>query len=743
MSRYSSPVLSPTLLALAVMVSPPSSAREPGALEEVVVTAHHREYRLDSAEAALGLNLKLLETPAAVSVITEDLLKDQQVNNVDDALRNVAGVTKFKTGNGGEEKFSIRGFDASQSIYKDGARINNPLNASNIPSTETANIERIEVLKGPSALLYGQGEPGGIINYITKRPEIERGAGVELMYGSDSFKKVEFDATGGIGASETFAARIVGAYQDSDSFRDEVFRERLLLNPSLAWLPDRKTRVVLGYEYIDDEYTQDRGQVLQGNAVDGYSYGNLLDVDQFFGIPDWNRGTTAESSRVYLVASRQVVDGWRVEFDFNYTENQKTNVDSSPSFIGPNLTVVGAPGTEVANQVAIQPRKTEGEGETIRYNLKNEIEFSDGFGFAHRALVSFSYEDFSTESTSFRGDRNVHYDVVSGGYFTPDMGPASPGTEEVRIGDDIIFGLTNRGDSTNQDFDEYGINLLDYVAFDEHWAWLIGGRYSQYQDKLNDFDDDNLSLRTGLVYTLQPNLSFYLSYSEGYTNSAGRLGEGGDPIDAETSAAWELGGKWQLFDDQLLLTATLYDVEKQDVAYVANPNAPENEQYFGNIGTVASSGLELEAVGYITERWRVQAGYAYIDSEITDGGIGDFGSVFPEGNALPGIAEHNFNAFTFYELPLGPGFIGMGGGLYYQDEVYISTENRGTYDSWTQVDLAAYYKQGRWKLQFNASNITDEDYRLAQALTTSDSFAAVRVGTSAPRGYVASLAYEL
>ena len=131
-----------------------SEGGEKSVLEEVVVTAHQREYRLDSARSALGFDLKLIETPAAISVITEDLLKDQQVNNVDDALRNVAGVNKFKTGNGGEEKFSIRGFDASQSIYKDGARINNPLNASNIPSTESANIDRIEVLKGSSALLY-------------------------------------------------------------------------------------------------------------------------------------------------------------------------------------------------------------------------------------------------------------------------------------------------------------------------------------------------------------------------------------------------------------------------------------------------------------------------------------------------------------------------------------------------------------------------------------------------------------
>lgn len=256
---FSSSRLFQPLLICTLTASTQLATAEASRLEEVVVTAHHRDYRIDSADSAIGIDLKLLETPAAVSVITEDLLKDQQVNNVDDALRNVAGVTKFKTGNGGEEKFSIRGFDASQSIYKDGARINNPLNASNIPSTETANIERIEVLKGPSALLYGQGEPGGIINYFTKRPELSRGANIEVLYGSDSFKKAEFDATGALDDNERFAGRMVGAYEDTDSFRNEVFRKRLLLNPSLAWLPDERSKVVIGYEYIDDEYTQDRG----------------------------------------------------------------------------------------------------------------------------------------------------------------------------------------------------------------------------------------------------------------------------------------------------------------------------------------------------------------------------------------------------------------------------------------------------------------------------------------------------
>ncbi|MEM9624314.1 MAG: TonB-dependent receptor plug domain-containing protein, partial [Pseudomonadota bacterium] len=273
--------------------APPGASNQNDQIEELVVVAHARDYGNTTAQAAFGIDTELLKTPASISVINEDLLKDLQVNNVDEALRNVAGVTRFKTGNGGEEKFTIRGFDVSNSIYKDGAPINNGLNVSNVPSTETANIERIEVLKGPSAILYGEGEPGGIINYITKKPERERYSYIELLGGSDSFYKVEADTTGAFTQGSNWAYRIAGSYEDSENFRDEVTRQRLLLNPSIAYFSDN-TSVVIGLEYLDDDFTQDRGQVLDGDIITGYSYSNRLDDSQFFGVPGHNDQTTAE-----------------------------------------------------------------------------------------------------------------------------------------------------------------------------------------------------------------------------------------------------------------------------------------------------------------------------------------------------------------------------------------------------------------------------------------------------------------
>ena len=719
-------------------------------LEEIVVYGFSRDYLANKGQSsAVGLDLTQLETPAAISVISQDLLQDQQVNNVDDALRNVAGVTKFKTGNGGEEKFAIRGFDASQSIFKDGARINNALNASNIPSTETANIERIEVLKGPSALLYGQGQPGGIINYITKRPEFERQSSLELVAGRFDYYRVEGDTAGAIPTRDnTLAYRLVVAYEDSKSFRDEVARQRLLVHPTLAWTPNKRLAITLGYEYIDDDYTQDRGQVLDGNNVDGYFYSGRLNASQFFGIPDWNVNTVAQAKRFYAIADAQLADFWRIEATYANTETDKTNVDSSPFPLTPQGHVVGALGSRVENRVAIGARQTVGGGETSQVTVKNFLEFSDGLGFEHKILASYTLEDFTTVSESFRGDRPIFYNVATGRYFSA-FDPAealNPGFFQATSS--VGFALKSRGSRLNQKFEEQGINVLDYITLNERFAVLVGGRHSEFANTLAGFEDDDFSLRGGVVYTPRDKLSFYASYSEGYLPSGGLLDIDDRQIDAETARSYEAGVKLALRDERLLITAALFDVTQQGKPFVVNPFDANGEPTlsanlrFGNIGEIQTEGFELEIAGQITHTWRLQGGYAYIDSTITAGGSSRFGAFFKKGNRIGGIARHNFNVFTFYEWQLAQGELGIGGGVFAIGDVFVSEENRAQYAGWTQVDLASFYKRGHWKVQLNVANLFDADYRQAQFGSSRDAFAAIRVGTSAPRTVIGSIAFE-
>ncbi|MEM9385019.1 MAG: TonB-dependent receptor [Pseudomonadota bacterium] len=708
--------------------------------EELVVTGFRRDYRSDAANSAIGLAFSLKETPAAISVVTQDILQDQQVNDVDDALRNVAGVTKFKTGNGGEERFAIRGFDASQSIYKDGARINNAFNASNIPSTETANLERIDVLKGPSALLYGQGEPGGIINYIVKKPQAEYHTELEILGGSNDFKRLEFDTTGALAGRESFAYRLVGAYEDSDSFRDEVFRKRLLVNPSLSWRNDR-VELLVGYEFIEDKFTQDRGQVLDGNSVDGFSYSSRLSPAQFFGIPNFNRNSEAESERIYALAGFDILDSWTLDLQYNNTKTEKLTFDSSPQlgFDGAFF-VVGPPGSAREGWVTVQPRQSLGTGTAEQFWLKNTFDFALG-GTRHNVLLSLTQEEFASDRISFIADRNVIFDVGTGEYFNDPLDAARP-PGAIQATPNVSFSF-NEDDAVVQDLGltrERGVNLVDLVELNDRWKLLLGARYSAFENISNDIDDENLSVRGGLVRNIGDSASTYLSYSEGYTSAANLLGRDGMPVDPEVSNAWEIGAKYIPSDGRFLVTATLFQVDLQDVPFLVEDETTGLD-FWDNIGGVRSRGFELELVGNLNDQWRITAGYSYIDNTLSEDGQGEFAE-FEAGNRLPGIGEHNINLFTFYEVPVGPGVVGLGGGLFYQSEAFQSFENRGTFEDWTQIDAAAYYTWGSWKLQFNVRNLTDENYLLAQSFAPADEVTAIRVDTAAPRTFTLSLAYE-
>ncbi|MEM8982368.1 MAG: TonB-dependent receptor [Pseudomonadota bacterium] len=712
-----------------------SESTDDEGIDEIVVTGHARDYDPTRADT-FQLGLDILKTPASVSVISQDLLQDLQVNNIDEALRNVAGVTRQKTNNGGGESLSIRGFGAS--VFKDGAPVANGLNVASLPSTEPANLERIEVLKGPSALLYGEGGPGGLINYVTKRPESERSTTVELLAGSFDFRKIELDTTGAFTDDGPFAYRFVGTYEDSESFRDNVLRQRLLVNPSVSWTGEQVS-VVAGIEYIDDDYTQERGQVLDGDLFSGYFYGPNQDVDQFYGIPGFNDASVAESLRAYVLAEYQVLDNWRIEATVQNTENDKLFFDTNNAPITPTFGFIGAAGTPFADTVLITANSADSTGTVEQFTLRNLIDLEAPGGVEHQILASYTFESSEVDGSGRSSSDMVYYNFVTDTYavndpFTPVDDPAS------------LITLVDTGFGTRADFEEIGFNVLDYVTINEHWAFLLGFRYSEYKDNLSDFEDDDLSWRGGVVYSFNEELSAFLSYAEGYTSSGGRLGADDQIIDPTTSVSWELGMKWQPNGDELLVTGTLYQVVEQDVAFILNPFAPPADVRFGNIGEFESLGLEIEVVGRITDEWRIQAGYSYIDNEILDGGtsfvFGPFLFGFEAGVTLPGIPEHAVNLASFYEFPLLDGLLGFGGSVNYQDDIFASGENAAVYDGWIEVGAVTYYRRDRWKAQLNVINLFDEDYRLTQAGVTPDAFAAIRVGTSRDRTFIASLAYE-
>lgn len=695
------------LLGLASFFMGHAAAQE-SALEEVTVTGFRREYLSQAADVGVGADIN--DTPLSIMVVPQDILADQQVNNVEDALRNVASVTKFKQGNGGEEKFSIRGFDAAQSLYKDGARLNNRFNATNIATTETANIERYEVLKGPAAILYGQGEPGGVINYVTKKPQFEPYAALEIIGGSDEYGRVEGDITGAAGSAAAY--RFVGSYENSDSFRDEIARERLLLNPSLLWRLGEDTQLSASAEYIADDYTQDRGQALAPNADGSFGYPSAISPRTFLGVPGWNERTNSDYRRGQLTFTHRFNEIYSVEALGSYTTVDKQLFDSSPRT------------QEADGRFRIGPSYQEGESAQTYVKLSNMLTLGDPRSIEHRVLLAGTYEHIENDGASYdvTTPEVIYYDPFADSYtdtvLTIDRStPFDLATDEV----------------------EYGLVAQDLMVIDERHYVLAGVSYRSFENREEDFEASDVAPRVGYLWRANDQLALYASYARGFVPTS-LEDRDGNVLDPETAEQSEIGIKLDLLDQNLSITGALFDVRKFDVAYTdpASLSLPPAEQWSASFGETRTRGAEVQVVGKVSDTIRVISGYSYLDNEITRGDP-EAGTT---GNVLPGIPRHSGSLWAVYEIQRGPlAGLGFGAGVFAQSDVFIGLENRSTYGGWTQVDMSAYYKWDEWKVQLNAKNVFDREYYLTQALAA-ESLAAVRVGTSSPASAVLSIARE-
>ncbi len=708
-------------------------------LDAVTVKAFERDYVESDSTTGLGIAADSKDIPLSFLSIPIDILEDQQVNNVEDALRNVSGVTKFKQGNGGEEKFSIRGFDASQSIYKDGARVNNRFNATNIATTETANIERYDVLKGPAAILYGAGEPGGVINYVTKKPFFAKYSSVEVMAGSYDYYRVEVDHNAPI--NDSLAFRVVASYQDSEANRAHTFRERLLVAPSLAWQITESTDLVLQYEYITDDYTQDRGQILDGDAISGFFYSDRLNDGLFFGIPDYNDQTNSDFNRYAAILTHRFNPNSKLTVNASSTRVEKTLFDTNalPTIFLPFFgipPVAGPPRVVLENgDVYVSPRGQGGDGESDSINIRHELNWEQSTSVSHQFLFGLSYEQIFNDTLAFGTNTPfVLYNINTLTYSGIPDGGVQP---------------TASAPSSQTDEEQETYIVQDLISLGEHWTALVGASYSSHDNKIADVTNNEFSPRLGLVYQPQDNLSYYASWSNGFVpttatgfNPATGNGIGGTPINPETSEQFEVGVKVGLLQDTLQLTASIFDVAKQDIAFVdpAASALPPAEQWSINAGETRTRGLDLQIVGEVNEAIRIIAGYAYLDNELVNVAPEFTGR---EGNTLPGIPEHSFNIWGVYEFQEGPAEgLGFGLGLFSQTDIFASTENRAEYGGFAQIDAAVYYKKDNWKAQLNIKNLNDEEYNLAQAGNTDDAFAAIRVGTNPPLQATGSVSFE-
>lgn len=639
---------------------------------ELVVTGEQDSYRVPNATTATRTDTPLRDTPQSIQVIPREVLKDQQVTRLTDALRNVSGVVQTGGFGGTTDQLNIRGFDAYD-ILSDGFQV--------IPGfTETANVEQIEVLKGPASILYGQISPGGIVNLVTKKPLREPYFAADLSIGSFSFYRPTIDISGPLTSDKTLLYRLNIAYENSGSFRDFVNSERFFISPVFDWKISDRTNLSINLNYTYDNRTFDRGIVAFGGGVGD------IPISRFLGEPD-------DSSEVKTFGV-----GYRLEHRFseNLTLRNAFQFSSDDSL---NYRAEPLGLDEATGEISRNYRSNDTYAET--YSLQTDVvgKFATG-SVQHTLLFGF---DLSRQTSDFTRRQLLAGLTPSINVFNPIYSFLSPSA---------LADPTTRGGFTDiNTTDELGIFLQNQVAFSDNLKLLVGGRFdiidgSNFFQSANSTSGSNsssyneaFSPRIGIVYQpIQP-ISLYASYSRSFQPNFGQRADG-SLLEPERGTQYEVGIKADL-NNRLSATLAAYEITKTNIA-TPDPNDPD---FSIPIGEQRNRGIELDIAGEISPGWKIFASYGYTDAKITQS------NDLPVGAAAALVPEHKASLWTTYQIQQGNlQGLGFGLGLFYVAERPSYLGDNYVLPSYFRTDAAIFYKRDNWKAAINIKNLFDVTY---------------------------------
>ncbi|GAB4372125.1 MAG: TonB-dependent siderophore receptor [Elainellaceae cyanobacterium] len=634
---------------------------------QVIATEEQTEddYYVPDATAATRTDTPIAEIPASIQVIPQQVLEDQAIVEYRDALDNVGGVT-LDGQYGGTDAGSIiiRGF-SQDTNFRNGFRNNNFYSIS-----ETANIQQIEVLRGPASILYGLTQPGGIVNIVTEQPFSDPYYSFEFTGGQFSFYRPELDISGPITEDENLLYRLNLAYQNSGSFRDFVNDERFFIAPVLQWNPSDATSLTLEAEYLYDNPVFDRG-------IPALSDGSLvLPIDRFLGYPQLDE-FYAEQYRL----------GYRFEHEFN--ENWRFRNAGSIFSVWQGGERADNNGGLIDDQFI--PRELrDDESRWENYGIQAEVigEFNTG-SIEHQLLIGADFSRFTNSYTSDAAD------LPPLNIFDPNYDILIPDELQLRY---YQTTLTN----------DFGIYIQDQIDLLDNLHLLIGGRLDfadQYQNFFGDVSEQSdtaFSPRLGIVYQPIEPLSLYASFSRSFFPVVGRSATG-DAFEPERGTQYEVGVKADI-NETISLTLAAYHLTKTNVL----TNDLDDPDFSIQVGEQRSQGIEFNAIGEILPGWNIIASYAYTDAEITED------NTLPEGSRLANVAEHTASLWTTYEIQDGDfQGLGFGFGLFFVDDRpgYAGFDpEEFELPSYLRADAAVYYRRDNWRAQINVDNLFDVEY---------------------------------
>ncbi|WP_317616805.1 TonB-dependent siderophore receptor [Nostoc sp. PA-18-2419] len=632
---------------------------------ELVVTGEQDGYRVPDATTATKTDTPLRDIPQSIQVIPRQIIDDQKTIRLRDILQNVSGVTPGAGYQNSFDRVRIRGF-TQETTFRDGIR-------DNFPSTDFANVERVEVLKGPASVLFGQTEPGGIINLVTKQPLSDPYYNLDLDVGNYAFYRSALDLSGPLNTDKTLLYRLNVAYENAGSFRDFISSKNIFVAPVIAWKLSKNTDLNLFLEYNNRDYKPDRGVLAIGDRP------GSVPINRFFGEPSINEGTTTNYKFGYNLEHR-FSQNWQLRQAFS------TNIFKSDE-IRVQIDELQADGRTATRDIANFGGTTNED-----YRLQTDVigNFKTGT-ISHKLLFGVDLNRYTEVSDGFSNGPFASIDVFNPVYFVPITRPTTPY---------IVQNFT----------DTLGFYLQDQITIADNLKLLLGGRFDTVNILQKDLvaqsstNDNNSAFtpRVGIVYQPTPPVSLYASYAESFVPQYGRSRDNSAFV-PERSKQYEVGVKGELFDGRLSATLAAYHLTKSNVL----TTDPIDSNYSIQVGEQTSKGIELDIVGQLTPGWNVIATYGYTDARVTRD------NDLPVGNRLQNVAENTASLWTTYELQQG-NFkgLGFGLGLYYVGDRPGEIDKSLILPSYFRTDAALFYKQDNWRVGLNFKNLFDINYYL-------------------------------
>ncbi|MCD9543312.1 TonB-dependent siderophore receptor [Photobacterium carnosum] len=683
-----------TLLIGALLSAPMAHAEMTDTDEHMVVTGRDYGYKADTNSTAMRMEMTQLETPGQVAVIDEKLIDEQRASTLGEVLQNDASISAGGTSRN-RERFSLRGFElgSSSGFLRDGhqhwSHYRQPVEL----------LERVEVMKGPAGLLYGQSAPGGLVNMVSKKPTYETQMNFSQDVGSNNHTRSVLDVSGSLNADQTLRGRVVLAKEDYDSWRkfsdgSTPSTDRFVGGMFLDYDVNDNVTVSLHYDRTQDKGSVDSGAyIVDGKPVMGRDH--VWDAQ-------WSKIDNDIQNTGFDVKA-QLTDTWALNTGFNYQDFVRNDKESYPDFskFEENGTIKQG-GSDRHDEWAFKTAYTDFVGEF------------DTLGMQHQLLVGANWLGYS-------------YDRFQRSFDSVDVKPGQTTPAPVYSNKDPKV--------SNSSYDAWGFYAQDMITLNDNWQVLAGIRFDR-QVK-SGIAEEAVSPKLAAIYHPAENGSIYLAYSESfepqgvvssdYTNA-------GDNLDPLRGKQYELGTKWELLNKRLFATAAVFNITQENSKIAVGP---DNNQTLTQAGERVHNGVEFALQGNITDKLSMNASAMYLDAEYTK-------DQNYEGNRPVDVPEFAASVWLTYNVTQATD---VNLGVIYEGSRFGDAANTFKKDGYTRVDVGVahtYKYDGKLDIigRVNVENLFDTDYMAGGGSTSKDYVGATGVTLGEGRNFMATIEFK-